>query len=415
MKPTDPRTMPGQGRLENPHQLADDAIALMDVAGWLTALRPTWTSTPAPRALHDLVVPADHTAVDHALQRARTAARVWFSARPRAGGAMLQWQLARADPEGFQVRVSTLAASSPARDGSDDSAPHPHEDAALASDDAGFRQVYQRTPIMLQSLDRDGNLIAVSDCWLDRLGYRRTEVIGRHRSEFLPRARRSERDEVLAALMRHGRCKDVPGQLVRKDGEMIDVLVSADAELDAHGRLSRARCVLIEVTEQRRAEASYRDIFENATEGVYRSTEDGRLLRANPALARMHGFARGEELLASVRDLAVDWYADPASYQRLRQALASDGRVEDFEAEVYRRATVERIWTSENARAVYDHTGGIAYVEGTVRDITAQYKARLLARRRGEILEMIARDAPLIATLYEVVKAIEQHWGYLTA
>ncbi len=538
MEPSDSRTAPGQGRLENPLQLTYDAIALTDIEARRSALSPAGRAVPKPRSLHDLVAPDDRAAVERALGRGHSASTVSFRARPRAGGPTLHWQLRRTGADGHQVRVTQAGPAStpgaaPENDPQDptppDDDPEPsapadhlpagvfryqrtgdgprqlryanpalceltgvdqpadlesliaravavsdrapllealeqaehrleplrHECAAATGDaglielrvrfgraldgsiradglwlerpargarphtpaasDQGFRQLYQRTPIMLQSLDRDGHLIAVSDYWLEHLGYRRKEVIGCHSSEFLPSSRRHKRDDVLAALMRHGRCKDVSSQLVCKEGEIIDVLVSADAELDANGRLLRARCVLIDVTEQRRVEASYRDIFENTTEGVYRSTEDGCLLRANPALARIHGFESEDELLTAVGNLAVDWYTDPAAYERFRARLDRDGRVEDFEAEVCRRATGERIWTSENARAVYDSHGRIAYVEGTVRDITAQYKARLLARRRGEILEMIARDAPLTATLYEVVKAIEQHWGQLTA
>ena len=54
----------------------------------------------------------------------------------------------------------------------------------------------------------------------------------------------------------------------------------------------------------RQAEEKYRDIFENAVEGMFQSTTSGRYLSANSALARMFGYSSPEELVRSVTDIA---------------------------------------------------------------------------------------------------------------
>ena len=52
----------------------------------------------------------------------------------------------------------------------------------------------------------------------------------------------------------------------------------------------------------KRTEAEYRGIFENATEGIYRSSQDGHFLSANPAMARIFGYSSPEELILSLTD-----------------------------------------------------------------------------------------------------------------
>ena len=286
----------------------------------------------------------------------------------------------------------------------------------LEASEARYRALYDRTPTMLHSIDGEGRLVHVSAYWLEHLGYSHDEVIGRRSTDFLTaESRRYAEEVVLPAFRRDGRCVDVPYQVVRRDGEVRDVLLSANAELDPSGAVERSLAVMVDVTEQRRAEADYRDIFEHATEGIYRSTPQGQLVRANPALVRMHGYEHEQELLDAFPDIAADWYVEPADRARMMELLRRDGRLENFEAEIYRGATGERLWTSENARIVRDRDGTIAYYEGTVRDITAQRQAALLTEYRGEILEMIARDRPLTGTLYEIVGLIEQQRARLTA
>jgi PAS domain S-box-containing protein len=123
------------------------------------------------------------------------------------------------------------------------------------------------------------------------------------------------------------------------------------------------------------AERDYHSIFENAVDGIYRSSPDGRQLRANPALVRLNGYDREAELLGSVNDIGSEWYVQPGRRDEFRRLLEADGKVEGFVSEIYRHKTRERIWVSENARLVRDERGRPLFYEGTVRDITALRQA----------------------------------------
>jgi two-component system sensor histidine kinase/response regulator len=122
----------------------------------------------------------------------------------------------------------------------------------------------------------------------------------------------------------------------------------------------------------RRAEQKYRSIFENATEGIFQTTPEGKYLSANPALARMFGYDSAEELLADLTDIGSQLYVDPDRRRKFALAIRHDGRIQDFEAQIYRRDK-SVIWISENARAVHDEiTGELLYYEGMVQDITSR-------------------------------------------
>lgn len=120
----------------------------------------------------------------------------------------------------------------------------------------------------------------------------------------------------------------------------------------------------------------FASLFEFLPIGAYRSTPEGRVLRANPALVRLNGCADEAELLARVQDLASEWYVQPGRREQFKAQLAARGRVTGFESEVWRHKTRERIWISENAHAVLGPDGRVAYFEGTVEEISQRVRER---------------------------------------
>jgi PAS domain S-box-containing protein len=133
---------------------------------------------------------------------------------------------------------------------------------------------------------------------------------------------------------------------------------------------------LRDITERKHVEETlketvdkYRNIFENAVEGIFQSTPHGRFIDVNPALAQMMGFQSPEEMITGFTDIAHQHYVRPQDRTAYRLLLDRDGVVKGFETEVYRKDK-KNIWISINARAVRDSNGDIMYYEGTVENIT---------------------------------------------
>jgi len=117
-----------------------------------------------------------------------------------------------------------------------------------------------------------------------------------------------------------------------------------------------------------RAEAKFRSIFENSIDGIFQTTVDGTYLSVNPALARICGYDSPETMMASFSDIATQLYVNPDRRNEFKSLIAEQGKVSDFESQVYRKDG-SIIWISENARAVRDEQGNILYYEGAVEDI----------------------------------------------
>ena len=108
---------------------------------------------------------------------------------------------------------------------------------------------YSKIPAMLHSIDMDGRIVEVSDHWLEVLGYPREEIVGRKSVEFLTKeSRRYAETVALPEFWSTGEARNVSFQFVRKDGEIVDVLLSAVAEADRAGRSGRSLAVLTDVT-----------------------------------------------------------------------------------------------------------------------------------------------------------------------
>jgi PAS domain S-box-containing protein len=119
---------------------------------------------------------------------------------------------------------------------------------------------------------------------------------------------------------------------------------------------------------------SYREFFETAVEGVFRTTPGGHYLAVNPALARIYGYDSPEALKNGLTDISSQLYVDPHRRDEFKALMMEHDEVTDFVSEIHRRDG-KRIWIKENARAVRDWSGQLVCYQGTVEDVTAKFEA----------------------------------------
>jgi PAS domain S-box-containing protein len=132
-------------------------------------------------------------------------------------------------------------------------------------------------------------------------------------------------------------------------------------------------------------EENYRSIFENALEGIFQSSPDGRFISVNPAMARIYGYDSPEEMIANITEISSQIYVDPHGRDEFQRRLDEYGNVHDWEYQVYRQDG-SIIWVEEDTRAVYDTTGKILYYEGIIQDITERkFKEEQIKRQLEEL------------------------------
>jgi PAS domain S-box-containing protein len=130
-----------------------------------------------------------------------------------------------------------------------------------------------------------------------------------------------------------------------------------------------------QTNEVKESEKKYRDIFENAAEGIYQTTPEGRFLTANPALAHMYGYESPSELVQTITNIGTEIYTNPERRKDFMNTIERDGYVHNFEIQV-RRKDGFKAYISINARAIKDKNGRTLYFEGTNQDITEKKLAK---------------------------------------
>jgi PAS domain S-box-containing protein len=149
--------------------------------------------------------------------------------------------------------------------------------------------------------------------------------------------------------------------------------------------------------------------------GAYRSSSEGVMLRANPALVKLNGYASEAAMLDNVNRISSDWYVVPGRRGEFRRLLERDGYVQGFVSEVLRHHGGQRLWVSENAHAVRDADGHLLYYEGTVEDITGGTLAQQALSQSEEQLRQITSQIPGMVFVVHVTPEGQRSYRYVSS
>jgi PAS domain S-box-containing protein len=291
---------------------------------------------------------------------------------------------------------------------------------ALRESESRFRSLYHNTPAMLHSIDPQGRLVSVSDYWVELMGYSRDEVIGRKLTDFFTEeSRQVAETKIIPRFFDTGFLQDIPYQFVKKNGEKIDVLLSAIADRDAKGNIIRSLAVSIDVTQRNRAEKALKEAKEELSlyskdleRLVRKQTEEiTDILTYTPAVVYIKDKAgrytlvnmRYEELF-NVRNVEIRGKTD---YDILPKQVAEQFRESDSQVLKESRSlqVEEHIQQSDGLHTylavkfpIYDESGAISGVCGILNDITAVKKAQTQLRRlSGSIMANQEKERSAIA------------------
>ena len=160
--------------------------------------------------------------------------------------------------------------------------------------------------------------------------------------------------------------------------------------------------------QERLAEAKYRGIFENAVEGILRTTADGQFLSCNPATAAILGYDSPAELIETIPTIA-QLYVSPERRQELYDLMRGKRAVQNFEVEMYRKDGSKQ-WVLVSTRATFDAQGEILHVDGMLQDITERKQAEKAIQELNEELEQrVAERTRELESAYGDLKSAQSH------
>jgi PAS domain S-box-containing protein len=306
-----------------------------------------------------------------------------------------------------------------------------------------FRAISESTPILMILTQRlDGAIAFANSTSIDQLGINAQDLQNYYLRDFLVHP--GDERRLIERFRAEGSVKNEEIQVKRANGE--DFWVSASVHPLRLGKGETLLTTLYDISSRKQAEASllnyqqlleqqaqdleerveqrtaelrqaeemYRSIFENAVEGIYQVSPQGKYLSANPALAEILGYASAEELMETVTNLDSQIYVQPMRRFELIAYLKRYDSVSDFESEVYRKDG-GIIWVSENVRSIVGGDGEIICFEGSVQNITHRRRTEdelRRHRRRTEQLLLNILPQPIAERLKQEEKTIVDSFSH---
>ena len=232
------------------------------------------------------------------------------------------------------------------------------------------------------------------------LGFSRSEIIGNPISLITPQELRNEPLECQARLLKGESVVRLESLRRRKDGNLIPVAIAVSPLKDQGGRMVGGSAIMRDMTErkfmedvQRRSEASFRSFVENAPFGILRTTPEGRIVQANPALVDMLGYDSEQEVLGL--SMGTDVYRNPGEHEEATRWSRNQDSVRGIEVE-WKHKSGRPFTVRCAAHVVKDSNGNVEFLEGFVEDISER-RALEQQVRQGQKMEAIGRLAGGIA------------------
>jgi PAS domain S-box-containing protein len=223
------------------------------------------------------------------------------------------------------------------------------------------------------------------------LGYTRAELQGMPALDVIAPEERPALPAHAEKLLLDGRLL-WQGVLIGKNGRRIPV------EANVH-RLSRDGSpaflsAVTDISERLEAEKQFRDIFDGALEGMFRTSSEGKPLAANSALATILGYDSASQYLAEVFDVGRQVWMEPAEHSRYLQLLEQQDVIRGHECRLKRRDGTA-VWVSLNSRKVRGDDGRTLYSAGFLEDITERKRAEGALRDSEQLLKASQKVAGL--------------------
>ncbi|TCJ15790.1 response regulator [Parasulfuritortus cantonensis] len=237
--------------------------------------------------------------------------------------------------------------------------------------------LYNKAPCGYHSLAADGTVLRINDTELAWLGYAREEVVGRKRiTEFMTAESTAAFAAKFAELPARGTLGEIELQFVRRDGSILQALVSLTAVRGEAGEFQMAHSALVDYSGLWQQRETLHEVLAAAPIGVRIATlADSRILFLNQALCNL--LHEDEE---TVRGMDISrTYVDGAAFEDIRRRLQAGESVLNRLVELHRPDHPEapHAWVLGSYMAI-DYEGqraGLAWLY----DVTELHEARAAA------------------------------------
>jgi two-component system cell cycle sensor histidine kinase/response regulator CckA len=247
---------------------------------------------------------------------------------------------------------------------------------SLRESEERYRTLVEDMPSLVCRFLPDGTLTFANRRYLEYFNKKLQDLSGQNFFQFIPEEDRESVRRHFLSLSRRHPMVTYEHQVISPQGDLRWQRWTDRSIFDDSGRVREYQSVGLDITDRRRAEdelraseQKYKDLFNNALVGIYRTRiADGKVLAANHRMGKMLGYDNLNEFIDEY--IFAEHYVDVGTRENLLEKLMEKGELNGFEARFSRRDG-EIIWGRFSAR-IFPEEG---YLEGIAIDVTAEKNA----------------------------------------
>jgi PAS domain S-box-containing protein len=273
---------------------------------------------------------------------------------------------------------------------------------ALQESNERFQLLFNKIPLGYQSLDFGGNFIEVNQKWLDMIGYKREEVIGKWFGDFLSPAFQDGFRKRFPIFKAQGHIHS-EFEMVHKNGNKLFIAFDGEIGYNLNGEFRQTHCILQDITESKRAEDALREseeklrithlyersLIEANLDPLVTINADGKITDVNSATEEVTGLSR--DFL--VKTDFSDYFTEPEKARIGYLKVFEHGYVIDYPLTI-RHSSGKLIDVLYNASVYRDEQGKIIGVFAAARDITERKRAEEALSYEKYLLQTLMNNVP---------------------
>jgi PAS domain S-box-containing protein len=282
----------------------------------------------------------------------------------------------------------------------------------LRESEGRYRDLFENSSNLIQSIAPDGQIIYVNKAWLETLGYTEAELPLLNLFNIIHPDSLPHYQEAFSKVVAGESLRDIQATFVKKDGRSVQLEGSVTPRI-IDGRMVSTHGIFHDITERKRAEELFETLANDSSVGVY-IVQDGKFCYVNPNFQSFTGYTEGELLGRDSLDLVI-----PEDRNIVRENIVNMLKGKLFSPYYFRVTDKNRgtRWVMESVTSIQYH--GRQATLGSYMDITEHRQVEEALKLQKAYFEQLFDNSPdaivMLDTsdrIVQVNKGFETLFGY---
>ncbi|MBN2087207.1 PAS domain S-box protein [Candidatus Peregrinibacteria bacterium] len=266
---------------------------------------------------------------------------------------------------------------------------------AIRDAESKYRDIVENSPEMIHSIDENGYIVFANNKEYELLGYDLGELIGLHMSKLYSPELMEFVKKGFKELTEEGSLFIPSTQMIKKNGELIDVEIHSIAIFDktqkGNGKFIRTRSIARDITKEKKAQIEISKMqlgFERSEEIMFMTDSEGKINYINPAFEKVYGYKK-HEVIGKTPNILKSGKQNKEFYENFWNNLLNK---KSMNVELINKTKAgDLINIKASANPIISDEGNIVGFLAIQSDITEQKKAEEELNKKVEQMEFIGR------------------------